>query len=223
MTQDNKPVFAYWAIRGLAQPIKLLFAYAHQDFEDKRYVAGEAPDYDLFQWLGDKEKLSQEMDFPNLPYLIDGDVKISESNAILRHVARKYKPETLGKDLATQARVDEMIDVAYTFRNSIVGLVYNPRYQELKGDYEAGLPKRLGSFERALHKDYFCADYPTAPDFVFYELLDQVSLMFPGCLDKYPKVKDFHRRVAEIPEVAEYLASPENIVRPINNTMAMFK
>ena len=31
------------------------------------------------------------MDYPNLPYLIDGDVKMSESLAMLKYIARKGK------------------------------------------------------------------------------------------------------------------------------------
>ena len=36
------------------------------------------------------------MDFPNLPYYLDGDVKISESHTILRYIAQKHNPEMLG-------------------------------------------------------------------------------------------------------------------------------
>uniref|UniRef100_A0A8C8VVT6 glutathione transferase n=1 Tax=Peromyscus maniculatus bairdii TaxID=230844 RepID=A0A8C8VVT6_PERMB len=46
-----------------------------------------APDYDQSQWLNDKFKLG--LDFPNLPYLIDGSHKITQSNAIMRYIARK--------------------------------------------------------------------------------------------------------------------------------------
>uniref|UniRef100_A0A8D2I2D6 glutathione transferase n=1 Tax=Urocitellus parryii TaxID=9999 RepID=A0A8D2I2D6_UROPR len=49
---------------------------------------GDAPDYDRSQWLSDKFKLS--LDFPNLPYLIDGVQKITQSSAILRYIARKH-------------------------------------------------------------------------------------------------------------------------------------
>ena len=28
--------------------------------------------------------------FPNLPYLVDGDVKISQSTAMLKYIARKF-------------------------------------------------------------------------------------------------------------------------------------
>ena len=40
------------------------------------------------------------MDFPNLPYLIDGGFKTSESNAIQKYIIMKSgKTELLGKDL----------------------------------------------------------------------------------------------------------------------------
>uniref|UniRef100_A0A8C3EZ05 glutathione transferase n=1 Tax=Chrysemys picta bellii TaxID=8478 RepID=A0A8C3EZ05_CHRPI len=47
------------------------------------------PDYDTSQWTNEKDKLG--LDFPNLPYLIDGQTKLTQSNAILRYVARKHK------------------------------------------------------------------------------------------------------------------------------------
>ncbi|GAB1287995.1 Glutathione S-transferase [Apodemus speciosus] len=57
------------------------------------------PDYDRSQWLNEKFKLG--LDFPNLPYLIDGSPKVTQSNAILRYLGRKHnllekkKPEYL--------------------------------------------------------------------------------------------------------------------------------
>jgi glutathione S-transferase len=36
------------------------------------------------------------MDFPNLPYLIDEDYKLTESMAIMKYIAAKWKPELLG-------------------------------------------------------------------------------------------------------------------------------
>lgn len=39
------------------------------------------------EWLADKPNLG--LAFPNLPYLIDGDVKLTQSLAIMRYLARK--------------------------------------------------------------------------------------------------------------------------------------
>jgi hypothetical protein len=46
------------------------------------------------------------MEYPNLPYWFDGDVKMSEQLAILRQICRKYRPEYLGRTLKEQADLD---------------------------------------------------------------------------------------------------------------------
>ncbi|KAM9691381.1 uncharacterized protein ACBT57_026405 isoform 2-T2 [Dama dama] len=81
-------ILGYWDIRGLAHAIRLLLEYTDSNYEEKKYTMGDAPDYDKSQWLNEKSKLG--LDFPNLPYLIDGTHKLTQSNAILRHIARKH-------------------------------------------------------------------------------------------------------------------------------------
>ena len=42
------------------------------------------------------------LDFPNLPYYMEGDLKLTQSNAILRHLARKH--DLMGQTSAERAR-----------------------------------------------------------------------------------------------------------------------
>ena len=52
------------------------------------------------------------MDFPNLPYLFDGDVKITESSAMMRYIAGKYGHDGFsGKDAKEKAIVDMIFGV----------------------------------------------------------------------------------------------------------------
>ena len=46
------------------------------------------------------------MSFPALPYLIDGEVKISDAQAIMFYLAMKFEPDLIGKTLQDKARVD---------------------------------------------------------------------------------------------------------------------
>jgi glutathione S-transferase len=46
------------------------------------------------------------MEYPNLPYLIDGDVKLTETLAIMKYVCKKWKPELLGRTAAEVGRVN---------------------------------------------------------------------------------------------------------------------
>ena len=62
-----------------------MFYYLNVDFEDKLYVQGDAPDFDKSCWFDVKETLG--LTYPNLPYLIDGDINITETVAIQQYIA----------------------------------------------------------------------------------------------------------------------------------------
>lgn len=66
------------------------------------------------------------MDFPNLPCLVDGDFKISESSAIPRYIINKSgKTELLGKTIHDQAKVDEFNGVLGDVRQAIGPLFWD--------------------------------------------------------------------------------------------------
>ncbi|TOF72058.1 hypothetical protein CGJ15_27680, partial [Vibrio parahaemolyticus] len=64
-----------------------MLEYLGTEYEEKFYNFGPAPDFDRSEWLNEKFKLG--LDLPNLPYYIDGDIKITQSHAILRHLGRQ--------------------------------------------------------------------------------------------------------------------------------------
>lgn len=83
------PVLGYWNIRGLAEPARYLLANQHVKYEDRRYHFGPAPGYDFGEWAKAKEGLG--LRFSGLPYYLDGDVRLTQSIAIMRYLGRKYK------------------------------------------------------------------------------------------------------------------------------------
>ena len=72
----------------------------------------------LQEWLPAKEQNVWELDFPNLPYFVDGDIKLSQSNAILRHIGRKHG--LYGLDDKHAAEIDMLLD---TIRDVKIGLI----------------------------------------------------------------------------------------------------
>ena len=62
-----------------------------------------------------------------IPYYIDGDVKITQSNAILRHLARKYN--LMGQTEEEQIRIDILENQITDCNNTLYQLVYerNPK------------------------------------------------------------------------------------------------
>lgn len=62
------------------------------------YTQGPAPEFSRESWM--KVKFEKGLDFPNLPYIIDGEFKLCESMAIYMYLAHKYSKSLLGKDFA---------------------------------------------------------------------------------------------------------------------------
>ncbi|XP_076859928.1 glutathione S-transferase Mu 3-like [Brachyhypopomus gauderio] len=206
----------YWDIRGLAQPIRLLLEYTGTEYEDKFYSCGEAPNYDKNCWFEEKAKL--KMDFPNLPYLEDGDKKIVQSNAIMRYIARKHN--LCGETEDEMIRVDILENQAMDFRNGFVLICYRDLENKKQGYLEA-LPGVLKQFSDFLgDRKWFAGDKITFPDFIMYELLDQHRMFEPKCLDDFKNIRDFLDRFEALEKIAEYMKSSRFMKTPVNNKMA---
>ncbi|XP_037335108.2 glutathione S-transferase Mu 5-like [Pungitius pungitius] len=207
---------AYWDIRGLAQPARLLLEFTGSKYEDKLYVCGAAPNYDRSCWLDVKDTLG--MDFPNLPYLEDGDRKIVQSNAIMRYIARKHN--MCGETEDEKVRVDFLENQAMDLRNGFVRLCYSD-YDNMKPGYLENLPKLLKQFSDYLgDRKWFAGNKITYVDFIMYELLDQHRMFHPTCLDDFKNLKDLLNRFEALEKIAAYMKSNRYMKTPVNNKMA---
>jgi glutathione S-transferase len=64
--------------------------------------------------------------FLQLPYLIDGEHKITQSNAIMRYMGRKHGLD--GKTEEEKVRVDMLENESMDFRNGLISVCYNPDF-----------------------------------------------------------------------------------------------
>lgn len=218
----SKIVLAYWDIRGLAQPIRMLLGYLGEDFEDKMFSCGEAPDFDKTCWTNIRETLG--FDFPNLPYLTDGDIKITQSNAIMRYLGRKNGMD--GENETEKIRVDIIENQAMDFRNGFVRLCYGSgaAFPQKAEDYKASIKSILNRFNKFLgDRAYFAADKLTYVDFIMYELFDQHRIFDASLLEEFGKITAFMKRFEEEPKIAAFMKSSKCFKGPINNKMASFK
>ena len=103
----------YWNIRGMAQPIRYMLEYSEHPYEEIKYEQGDAPDYSPKAWTDVKDTLG--LPFPNMPYLIDAELKITDPYAMAAYIANAFAPELLGK---TPDEIGVM-DVYYTTMKQI--------------------------------------------------------------------------------------------------------
>ncbi|XP_068601183.1 glutathione S-transferase mu, tandem duplicate 1 [Brachionichthys hirsutus] len=207
---------AYWDIRGLAQPIRLLLEYTGTKYEDKFYTCGEAPNYDKSCWFDTKHTLN--MCFPNLPYLEDGEKKIVQSNAIMRYIARKHG--MCGETEDEKVRVDIMENQAMDFRNGFVRLCYSD-FDGMKPGYLENLPDTLKLFSAFLgDRKWFAGDKITFVDFIMYELLDQHRMFVSDCLDGLSNLKELLDRFEALEKISAYMKSDRFMKTPVNNKIA---
>merc|ERR1712045_242500 len=193
--------------------IRLLLEYTETKYEDKMMRCGPAPDYDKTCWHSVKHTLG--LDFPNLPYYVDGDCKITQSNAIMRYIARKH--DMLGKTEEERVRVDMMGEQSMDFRNGMVRLAYNPNFDQMKGPYLEALPEKLDAFQNFLgSKPWFAGDALTFVDFIMYELLDQHRELDKTLCAKYTKLMEFLDRFEKLPKIEAYMKSGRFMKAPIN-------
>ena len=125
----------YWKIRGLGTPLRLMMKHMNTPYEMVEYEQGEGPEFSREAWLSVKHNLGFE--FPNLPYLIDEDLKMTETVAIMQYLAGKFKPELLGADVAHRARVNMVSGVVSTLKFATTG----PCYMQDKSKQLLILPK----------------------------------------------------------------------------------
>ena len=71
-----------------ANSARYMLNYAGVDYEERSYPL------DGQLWKAEKETIG--VPFSNLPYIIDGEHKLSESFAVQQYICHKYKPELLG-------------------------------------------------------------------------------------------------------------------------------
>ncbi|XP_013392129.1 glutathione S-transferase Mu 1 [Lingula anatina] len=215
-------VLGYWNVRGLAQPIRLMLAYAGEEVEEKRYQMGPAPEFNTDDWLTDKAKLG--VPFPNLPYYKDAGTTIIQSRAIMMHLARKHN--LCGNTEAERIRADMMASQLFDTLMSFVRVclatnVFKTDYKTLRETFLKGLPDTLKSYSDFLgDNSWVGGNNITYADFNMYELLDWFRMFSPGCLDGFPNLVAFCNNFEALPAIKKYMASAQFLKTPVFTPIA---
>jgi len=213
---EDKPTLAYWSIRGLAQPVRMILCHCGVDFEDKQYNCLKTETgFDSSCWYDVKHTLG--MQYPNLPYFFDGETKISQTNAILTYVAEKYGLHdgfsVEQKGLALM-HLNQMMDV----RNRAVGFFYGGDHSpEGTEKYKTGMKKMMNVCKNVLEASgqFLLGEKVCAADFHLAELIYQHRLLDNTMFAEMTELVAYQERIFNLENVSKACQG-----LPANNKMA---
>ena len=190
-------------MRGKGHQIKYLLAHLGVDYVQEVFEHGKTKETFMQPWLAKKCHLG--LDFPNLPYLIDGKIRLSESKAIMAYLCRKHKPELLGRNAAEVGTVD-MVSRVHDAMHAQFGAhcIKTGDTPELQSDLEKGA-QRLSNFMR--DKAFVVGEQLTFVDFSVFELLDHMNFCSKGrTLRDHQNLHDYYGQMEQVPGFREYWA-----------------
>jgi len=209
------PTLGYWNIRGIGNVIKFLLEYLRIEYNEKIYnVTVES------EWFDEKFKLG--LDFPNIPYYVDGDFKLTESKVIAKYLVCHKDPEArlYPKSLDKQLKAEIIENVTF---NILYGLLLTcwRDTEQLRENHVKNhgiLIKQLSEFFGS--NQWILGDELSYVDFWLYEALYAQKQYNPAVLDSYDNLKQFLINFEAIPAIAKYMESPKFIKTPCNSPNA---
>lgn len=170
-----------------------------------------------------------------LPVLKTGDRVIAQTAGILHYLGRRHglSPGDEAGQLWTlqlQLTIADWVDEAHDTHHPLgAHLYYEEQKQEAKkraATFVAErIPKFMGYFESVLERNRAGDEWLVGSDLSYADLslylgVEGLDYAFPKAMaalgDDYPKVRALHRRVAERPRIAAYVASPRR--QPFNES-----
>jgi len=209
----SEPItIGYHKIRGLGAPLRMICCYKATPFLNVGYGA------DMKEtWFGGKKPgLAAQNSCINLPYIVDGDLVVTQSNTCLVYLGRKLGVDTEANFIKNHTVLDQVMDL----RNDLMKVVYPFGSVKTKEEFPAAAKQHLaGSVTTNLTKlegfcagPYMCGAAPESGDFALFEMLDQHQSICsgigePDILDAFPKLKALHAAMKAEPALATYFAS----------------
>ena len=175
----------------------MVLHYVNEEHEDNVYWSTKEGDFS--QWTDKKFTLG--LPFPNLPYYIDGDLKLTQSEAILRHLGRKYK--LYGANDQDYSVVDMLIDTSHDLKIALAMIAYNPDFDKLKANHIKDVEPKFKQVSEFLgSKKFLVGDNLTIADFTMRDaiqwhlaldknLISSNLQAYVSRLESEPKLKSF--------------------------------
>eukprot|EP00580_Thalassiosira_gravida_P001730 CAMPEP_0201601090 /NCGR_PEP_ID=MMETSP0492-20130828/2103_1 /ASSEMBLY_ACC=CAM_ASM_000837 /TAXON_ID=420259 /ORGANISM="Thalassiosira gravida, Strain GMp14c1" /LENGTH=230 /DNA_ID=CAMNT_0048064181 /DNA_START=41 /DNA_END=733 /DNA_ORIENTATION=+ len=207
----TKPTLGYWKIRGLASAIRYQLAYSNVSYDQEVYEQGDGPEFNSACWFDVKH--DQGLTYPNLPYLKDGSLLLTEAGAIQRYCAKKWCPELLCDDDAEMYGKAEMVSGVV---NDIKAIFTSHTYLMGDGDKKELADAVMSRFARIAEElsgsKFLIGDRICCADFVFAELVEMMEFVSDGEIYKaHPSLEAYRNRMFELPNMKKALEEEKKL------------
>jgi len=208
----------YWDVRAMGEIPRYLLRYSGQEWVDDRL---KMDDEGFGRWKNEKFELG--LDLPNLPYLIDGDIKITQSVSIIRYLGRKFGlvPGDNEKDIVKCEMVEqEAVDLRSAFQKLCLD---KEHFEEKTPTYLDNMEKKLQMLDTYIGEGaYVVGEKLTYVDFMLYEYVSQIRMFAPERVDKAKNIVRLLQNIRDLPQLQDYFNSePFKTVR-IHPSFAAF-
>jgi glutathione S-transferase len=209
--------FGYWRVRGRGQVPRLLLSYTGALWEDVQYTQ---PD----QWFG-KDKVGLGLEFPNLPYLIEGDLKMTETSAICFYICQRSEKgrSLLGQDLQEGAKIMNVVGVVSDLLETINKMAYDKDPEALREKTWELLASKLEYLKKFKGNKEWLFDRLTLADFLVSELSHYIEFIFSDRFGQFVFLKEIQCKFAQLPEIKNYYEQPNAIKAPFTAPVATIK
>jgi len=235
MGSNSELTVAYWAIRGLGAPLRMICEYKGANYKAVNYeakmVEGKLNKDCWFKDPNAKQAILKRNPLANLPYLIDGDLVICQTNAIFKYLGRKF--DLYGNNDIEMSKTEQCLYQIYDLRNDMVRVFYDPtgKFEQLADALlNKKAPTHLKKMENwlAMYKTVYCiSDTPCVADFHLWELIDQLEMFakdrkHDSLLKGYPNLQQLYTKFRNLDALANYFKS-DSYKLPCNNVHAKWK
>jgi glutathione S-transferase len=208
------PHLHYWAIRGLGAYVRYTFEAAGAPYTETRYTEPTA-------WFQDT-KPHLPLLLPNLPCLVFKDSGVSETDSIVRLVARKHKPELLGKNEMDYALTENIFSFLVKWNAELRTNCYKDDItDEQRKKLITDKTAQLTALNKHLNgKKFFMGDYETIADIWFYETWIVAKLIHEDSCKDFTEFENHAKHFEELEWFKNYKNSDKWIEKPINGPQA---
>uniref|UniRef100_A0A6B2LIR2 Glutathione transferase n=1 Tax=Arcella intermedia TaxID=1963864 RepID=A0A6B2LIR2_9EUKA len=198
----------YFSSRGLAEPIRLILAYAGVDYEAVHLGAYNRQDQpEPFKQL----VASGVLPFDMVPMWREpGGLQVTQSAAVIRHLARVHN--LCGDNEQQRTRIEELVEGFSDTRSGIQAAAAQPDKAAARQDVETKvLPKWLGYYEKILktqNSKVLVGDRVSYADILLYYFIENVTEQKLFKLDEYPFLTALFKEIGAHPGIAAHTQNP---------------